>query len=99
MENQEPVFYFKTEKEIHGITIDLINNNPYEKIVIDTWLGELYSGSYEISHSFDIDNDHLGRSTAVFKSLFKPFKTSEMIKIKIKTKLYNDQVIMKLLTN
>ena len=93
-------FSFKTKNDIYGLIVELIDNNPYDKITVDIWIGKSYTGSYEIPHSFDINDDHFGKSTAIFTTRFKPFKTSEMIKIKIKTKLlHNDQIIMNLCEN
>lgn len=98
--SKEPlVFNFKTTDFVTGIIINLIDNNPYSKLTIDIWFEQLYVGSYDVPHAFDIEDDYLGRSLAIFKTLFKPFKTTENIKVQIKTKLlHNDLITMKLLT-
>jgi hypothetical protein len=89
---------FKTDDFVHGLTISLIDNNSYDKLDVDIWIDYLLFGSFSVPHSFDIDDDHLGRNTSVFKIFFNPFKTTKTIKIKVKTELYNDLVTMKLLT-
>jgi hypothetical protein len=100
-QKQEPViFNFKTDDYVHGITLELIDNNPYNKIAVDIWIDRLFVSSYNIPRIFDTNDDYLGRSTAVFKMLFRPFRASKIIKIEVKTKLlYNDQIIIKLLTS
>jgi len=99
-QTEPPEFTFKTDEYVYGIFMELIDNNPYNKITVDIWFEHLYLGSYDIPHKFDIDDDHLGRSTAFFKTQFRPFKTTKTIKIMVKTKLlYNDLITMKLLTS
>lgn len=94
------IFTFKTNDFVHGMVFELIDNNPYRKISADVWFDHLYTGSYDIPHTFDINDDHLGRSTAIFKKMINPFKTSGTINIKVKTKLlHNDLVTLRLLTS
>lgn len=90
---------FKTDDFVYGLTISLIDNNPYDKLDVDIWFGHLLFGSFTVPHAFNINDDHFGRDTSVFKIQFNPFKTTEKIKIKVKTELlYNDLITMNLMT-
>lgn len=82
---------FKTNDYVCGITVNLIDCNPYDKIVIDVYIGHLYVNTYEIPHFTDINDDHLGGNTAVYKTRFTPFRTNKMIYTKIKTKLSDEE--------
>jgi hypothetical protein len=81
---------FKTCEFIHGITIELIDNNPYDYLDVEIFFGNISKGIYKVKHFIDIDGD---QSTAIFKTFFKPFKSSEIIKITVKTDLlYKDLI-------
>jgi len=91
---------FTTNKFIHGITINLIDNNPYSKLMIDIWFDNLYTGSYEVPHLANIDDDCFGSSTSIFRTKITPVKTSGIIKIVVKTKLlYYNKITMNLIVS
>lgn len=94
---ETPEFNFKTDEFVNGITIELVDNDPYDIITVDIWFERLFLGTYDVPYTFGIDDDHIGGSTAIYKTWFKPFKTTKNIKIIVKTKLlHNDLITMKL---
>ncbi len=100
MESEIPLFKFKSNDFIHGIIVQLVDNNPYSKLTVDIWIDSLFTGSFEVPHCADINDDCFGSDTSIFRTNFKSFKTSGTIIAKISTKLlYNDQITLKLLTN
>ncbi len=96
----DTLFKSNTSNFIYGIIIELIDNEPYKKIEVDMWFDSLYTGSFEVPWYTDINNGCFGKTTSIFKTKFRPIKTTGTIIIKVKTYLlYNDQVSVKLLTN
>jgi hypothetical protein len=99
MEITLPTFSFNTDDHIHGLVIELVDNNPYPNLEIDIWFDSLHTGTFNVPHYVDINDDCFGSDTSIFRTDFKPFKTTKIIKIKIKTELlYNDKITMQLLT-
>lgn len=91
-------FEFRTDKFIYGIVIDLIDSNPYDKLIINIWVDNSYTGKHKMFHIADINNDHLGRDKSIFKILFKPLKCNESIKINVETKIICSQINASFLT-
>jgi hypothetical protein len=88
-----PVFECRTDEYINSVIINLVNHNPYDKLIIDILLDNVYSRSYNVYHICDTNDDYLGNSTAIFRACFTPFTTNQMLKIKIRTKLYHDDLV------
>jgi hypothetical protein len=90
---------FKIDKFVRGICIYLIDNNPYDKLDIDIWIDSLFVGSFEVYHYTDINDDYQGKTTSIFRTNFRKFRTTGIIKIMVKTKLLYEQNQMYLLTS
>lgn len=93
------IFMFKVDEYVDGISIEVVGSDSCNKISVDVSFGNLYLGSYDVLHKFDIDDDHLGKSTSFFETCFRAFKTTEMIKVMVKTKLRCTSITMELLTS
>ncbi len=90
-----PVFKFTTKKFINGIIIELMDNDPYLNLEVDMWFDSLYVSSIIVPYHACINNDCY---IAIFRTTFKPLKSSGTIKIEIKTKLrHNDKIDLKLI--
>jgi hypothetical protein len=92
------IYKFKTDDNVYGIIVDLIDSDHYEKIEIDISVDNIDT-SLDIPFFYEI-NKYTGEHVSVFKTLFKPFKTDNFINICFK-KAYvskNTNIIIKLLT-
>lgn len=80
-------FKFKLNSNIVGAIIELIDNQWFDFIVVDIFVNSLIVGSFKIFHFANIDDDHFGKTTSIFKTFFKSFKTTGTIRMVIRTKL------------
>lgn len=92
-----PIFKFKTNDLVYGVLFQLIDENHHNNINVDIFIGNKYYKTYDVLHKYDIDEDHLGRSSSFYKILFEPFKTSETIILKVKTQLLYNNITSKLI--
>jgi len=98
MEFENNIFQFTSNEQINGLVINLIDNEPYSHIDIEIWIGKTQLGLFDIPHYIDVNDDCFGRNTSIYRILLIPFKTTETIKVKVKTKIFKEHMSMYLLT-
>jgi hypothetical protein len=71
-------------------------DNEHAEVTVEMWISPteesdswLYVASHKVPHFVNIDNNHLGGTTSIFKTFFAPFRTTGVIRLLVETKLNN----------